>query len=88
MAEKLMLVKGMTWNPGHTQERPSDEWAVVLLPIAVICCAVPLLLVAVATTGAAAWLAVSGLLIASVFVLAAALVALTLWLRRRRSLTR
>ncbi len=65
-------------------ERPSGQWGLLFLLLPAICCGGPLLLIAIASTGAGAWLAANGLVIASLLALAASLLFLGLWVQRRQ----
>jgi len=69
-------------------ERPSGQWGWLFLLLPAICCGGPLLLIAIASTGAGAWLAANGLLIASLLALGVSLVFLSLWAQRRRGRSR
>ncbi len=72
----------------QTAERASGRWSFLLLLLPAICCGGPLLLIAIASTGAGAWLAANGLVIASLLALAVSLVFLGLWVRRRQARSR
>jgi copper chaperone CopZ len=69
----------------QTAERPSSgQWSFLLLLLPLICCGGPLLLIAIASSGAGAWLAANGMVIASLLALAVSLVFLGLWIQRRQ----
>ncbi len=69
-------------------ERSSGAWGFLLLLIPVICCAAPLLLIAILASGAGAWLAANRLALASAVALAVSLALVGLWIRQRGGLAR
>jgi len=69
-------------------ERPSGRWGLLFLLLPAICCGGPVLLVAIASTGAGAWLAANGLVIASLLALAVSFVFMGLWVQRQRGRSR
>ncbi len=69
-------------------ERSSGSWGFLVLLLPLVCCGGPLLLVAIAASGAGAWLAANRLLVASGVALIVALVFAGLWIRRRGGLAR
>jgi len=73
---------------GQAAERPSGQWGFLILLLPAICCGGPLLLIAIASTGAGAWLAANGLVIASLLALAVSLLFLGLWVQRRQGRSR
>ncbi len=69
-------------------ERSSGSWGFLVLLLPLVCCGGPLLLVAIAASGAGAWLAANRLLVASGVAVIVALVFAGLWIRRRGGLPR
>ncbi len=69
-------------------ERSSGSWGFLILLLPLVCCGGPLLLVAIAASGAGVWLGANRLLVASGVALIVALVFAGLWLRRRGGLAR
>jgi len=61
----------------------SGAWGFLFLLLPLVCCGGPLLLVAIAASGAGAWLAANRLLVASGVALIVALAFAGLWIRRR-----
>ncbi len=69
-------------------ERSSGSWGFLVLLLPLVCCGGPLLLIAIAASGAGAWLAANRLLVASGVALIVALLFAALWIRRRGGLAR
>ncbi len=69
-------------------ERSSSSWGFLVLLLPLVCCGGPLLLVAIASSSAGAWLAANRLPVASGVALVVALVFAGLWIRRRGGLSR
>lgn len=67
---------------------PSGQWGFLILLLPAICCGGPLLLIVIASTGAGAWLAANGLVIASLLALAVSLLFRGLWVQRRQGRSR